>query len=178
MHVWITSTLVHVLSELLVLPAGFYTSTLSLKDNLCVQSFNSVSELSLNIKYLLLPLSITKIREASEPNRQNFQIEWGKCNTAHVSVATTWGCNFGNLPWFKFEIWNGRYSPKHLEWFINSISVFEINLDKWFNELARNVQMWVELVTGPPDVINCFGWKIKSSKKGNVNFKEHNTNIL
>ena len=128
MHVWITSTLVHVLSELLVLPAGFYTSTLSLKDNLCVQSFNSVSELSLNIKYLLLPLSITKIREASEPNRQNFQIEWGKCNTAHVSVATTWGCNFGNLPWFKFEIWNGRYPPKHLEWFINSISVFEIDL--------------------------------------------------
>ena len=128
MHVWITSTLVHVLSELLVLPAGFYTSTLSLKDNLCVQSFNSVSELSLKIKYLLLPLSITKIREASEPNRQNFQIEWGKCNTAHVSVATTWGCNFGNLPWFKFEIWNGRYPPKHLEWFINSISVFEIDL--------------------------------------------------
>ena len=128
MHVWITSTLVHVLSELLVLPAGFYTSTLSLKDNLCVQSFNSVSELSLKIKYLLLPLSITKIREANEPNRQNFQIEWGKCNTAHVSVATTWGCNFGNLPWFKFEIWNGRYPPKHLEWFINSISVFEIDL--------------------------------------------------
>ena len=66
MHVWITSTLVHVLSELLVLPAGFYTSTLSLKDNLCVQSFNSVSKLSLKIKYLLLPLSITKIREASQ----------------------------------------------------------------------------------------------------------------
>ena len=64
------------------------------------------------------------------------------------------------------------------EWFINNISVFEINLDKWFNELARNVQMWVELVTGPPDVINCFSWEIKSSKKGNVNFKEHNTNIL
>ena len=128
MHVWITSTLVHVLSELLVLPAGFYTSTLSLKDNLCVQSFNSVSELSLKIKYLLLPLSITKIREANERNQQNFQIEWGKCNTAHVSVATTWGCNFGNLPWFKFEIWNGRYPPKHLEWFINSISVFEIDL--------------------------------------------------
>ena len=66
MHVWITSTLVHVLSELLVLPAGFYTSTLSLKDNLGVHSFDSVSKLSLKIKYLLLPLSITKIREASQ----------------------------------------------------------------------------------------------------------------
>ena len=67
MHVWITSTLVHVLSELLVLPAGFYTSTLSLKDNLGVHSFDSVSKLSLQIKHLLLPLpSITKIREASQ----------------------------------------------------------------------------------------------------------------
>jgi len=67
MHVWITSTLVHVLSELLVLPAGFYTSTLSLKDNLGVHSFDSVSKLSLKIKHLLLPLpSITKIREASQ----------------------------------------------------------------------------------------------------------------
>ena len=63
---WITSTLVHVLSELLVLPAGFYTSTLSLKDNLGVHSFDSVSKLSLKIKYLLLPLSITKIKEASQ----------------------------------------------------------------------------------------------------------------
>ena len=81
-------------------------------------------------------------------------------------MASTWGYNFGNLP------------ETLKEWFINGISVFEINLDKWFNELAGNVQMWVELVTGFPDVINCFGWKIKSSNMGNVNFKEHNTNIL
>ena len=45
-----TSTLVQVLSELLVLSTGFDTSTLSLKNNVCVHSFESVSTLSLKIK--------------------------------------------------------------------------------------------------------------------------------
>ena len=45
-----TSTLVRVLSELLVLPTGFDTSTLSLKNNVCVHAFESVSTLSLKIK--------------------------------------------------------------------------------------------------------------------------------